>query len=50
MFALNQRVLLDGDNSDRAHLQPGVVEGFVDCDPLSRVQHQHASHQVLGTL
>lgn len=31
-------------------LKPGVVEGLVDSDSLSRVQHQHASHQVLGTL
>lgn len=31
-------------------LQPGVVEGLIDSDSLSRVQHQHASHQVLGTL
>lgn len=44
MFAMNQKVLLDGGDSTHAHLQPGVVEGFVDCDPLSRVQHQHASH------
>lgn len=33
-----------------ACLQPGVVEGFVDGDPLGRVQHQHAPHQVLGAL
>lgn len=33
-----------------AHLQPRVVEGLIDGDPLSRVQHQHTSHQVLGTL
>lgn len=31
-------------------LQPGVVEGLVDGDPLGRVQHQHAPHQVLGAL
>lgn len=33
-----------------AHLQPGVVQGLVDCDSLCRVQHQHAPHQVLGAL
>lgn len=31
-------------------LQPGVIEGLIDGDPLCRIQHQHASHQVLGTL
>ena len=32
------------------YLQPGVVEGLVDCDPLCGVQHQHAAHQVFGAL
>lgn len=31
-------------------LQPGVVEGLVNSDPLSRIQHQHAPHQILGAL
>lgn len=31
-------------------LQPGVVERFVHGDPLRGVEHQHASHQVLGAL
>lgn len=32
------------------YLEPGVVESLVDSDPLSGVQHQHAPHQILGTL
>lgn len=35
---------------EKPYLQPGVVEGLVDGDSLSGVQHQHASHQVLGAL
>lgn len=31
-------------------LQPGVVESLVHGDPLRGVEHQHASHQVLGAL
>lgn len=34
----------------RWYLEPGVVESFINCDPFSRVQHQHTTHQVFGTL